>query len=199
MTIPLPGVESIVIFSSVAGATILAMLLSLFLLRTIRKHRTAVRCELSVANLEPPRPVRHTVILPVPALPNRAVLATVGYAKSMSKDIIAVHVNIEGRDPAEIQSAWRKFVDDVPLIVLESPHRSVLRPLLRFIDEMAALREEDKLTVVMSELVPDRWWHKLLHNQMGFLLKEELLCRPGIVVTSVRYHMKSAPQTETEF
>ncbi|HEX9760203.1 MAG TPA: hypothetical protein VGA40_04760, partial [Candidatus Acidoferrales bacterium] len=81
-------------------------------------------------------------------------------------------------------------VDDVPLVVLSSPYRSVVQPLLRFIDEVEDLRNDDKLTVLMPEFVPARWWHNLLHNQTSLALKGALLFRPGIIVTSVPHHLK---------
>ncbi len=99
-------------------------------------------------------------------------------------------VNTEGRDATDIQAGWKKHVDDVPLIVLESPYRSVLQPLLRFIDEMEDLRQDDKVTVLLPEFVPARWWHNLLHNQTTLMLKGALLFRKGIVVTSVPHHLR---------
>jgi hypothetical protein len=153
---------------------------------------------LPLEGFEQVRTVRHTVILPVPGTLNRVVLAAVEYATSISADIIAVHVNTAERDHEEVLSGWRKFVDNVPLIILDSPQRSVVRPLVRLVDEFAALRTNDKLTVVMPEFVPDHWWQKLLHNQIGLLLKEELELNSRIIVTSVPYCMKSRPQTKTE-
>ena len=165
----------------------------MFLYLKIREAHAAIGRELALTGTERPRAVRNTVIVPVPASPNRIVLAAVEYARSMSPEVIAVHVNTEQHDGAGMRVAWKRFVDDVPLIILESPHHSVLRPLLRFIDEMAALRTDGKLTVVLPELVPDQRWQRLLHNRISSLLKEELLYRPGVIVTSVRYHMKSPP------
>lgn len=193
------GVVTIVKFTPVVWIAILAVLLFVLLFRKNREDRSAVTRGLSLSDSERPRAARNTVIMPVPATPDRVVLAAVEYAKSISKDVIAVHVNTEGRDRSEILARWKKFVDDVPLIVFNSPHRSVLRPLLRFIDEIAALRSEDKLTVVVPELVPKRWWHKPLHNHISSILKEALLLRPGIVVTSVPYQLKGRPRTKTEF
>jgi hypothetical protein len=66
----------------------------------------------------------------------------------------------------------------------------VVQQLLRFIDEIEDLRDDDKLTVVLPEFVPSRWWHNLLHNQTSLMLKGALLFRPGIVVTSVPHHLR---------
>lgn len=150
------------------------------------------------AELLPSRPCtfRNTVILPVPAKPNRAVLGAVEYAQSISADVIAVHVLTGGQHREELLSGWKKFVDGVPLIVLDSPHRSVLRPLVQFIDEIRDLRNDQTVTVVLTEVVPASWWQKLLHNQITSLLKDELDSRPGVVVTSVRHYLR--PDSEVQ-
>jgi len=173
-----------------AWVVLLAIPFLVYLFRLTRQHYFQVTTELSLSSYDKPRVARHTVIVPVPASPNRVVLAAVEYAKSVSQDVMAVHVSTDGHQRADILARWKKFVDDVPLIVLDSPYRSVLRPMLRFIDEIEDLRPDDEITVLLPEFVPDRWWHGLLHNQTSLQLKGALLFRPGIVVTSVPYHFR---------
>jgi hypothetical protein len=85
---------------------------------------------------------------------------------------------------------WENWVPDVPLVVLESPYRSILRPLLRFIEEVEAFRADDIVTVLLPEFVPKHWWQRLLHNQNGLILRSALSFKPRIVVTSVRHHLR---------
>jgi hypothetical protein len=177
-------------FTHGAWLVMVAIPLVVIMFRKVRHHYFEVTKELSLADFEKPRVLRHTVIIPVPAAPNRVVLAAVEYAKSISDDVVAVHVSTDGHERAELDARWKRFVDDVPLVVLASPYRTVLRPLLRFIDEMADLRPEDEITVLLPEFVPVRWWHTLLHNQTSLILKGALLFRPDIVVTSVPYHLR---------
>ncbi len=157
--------------------------------RKVRRHYYELTREMSLAEAEQARVLRHTVIIPVPSQPNRMVLAAVEYARSISRDVIAVHVS-DGHNRAEILEGWKKHVPDVPLIVLESPYRSVVGPLLRFVDEVEDLRSDDELTVLLPEFVPHKWWHNLMHNQTTLLLKGALLFRPGIIVTSVPFHLR---------
>lgn len=175
------------------GAWVVILAIPLFVLgfHAIRRHYFQVSTELSLSGYETPQATRHTVIIPVPSAPNRVVLTAVEYAKSVSRDVLAVHVSTDGDTREELLMRWKKFVDDVPLLVFDSPYRSVLRPLLRFIDEIEMLRPDDKLTVLLPEFVPGRWWHGLLHNHTSLLLKGALLFRPGIVVTSVPYQLGS--------
>jgi hypothetical protein len=78
----------------------------------------------------------------------------------------------------------------VPLVIVESPFRSVLRPLLHYIDAIDKQITDGTLVVVLPELVATRWWHQLLHNQFPLRVKAALLFRPGTVVVSVPYHLQ---------
>jgi hypothetical protein len=77
----------------------------------------------------------------------------------------------------------------VNLIVLPSPYRSLMEPLLESIEQVAAENANDYVTVILPEFVPKRWWQHLLHNQTSLLIKGALLFRPNIVVTSVPCHL----------
>jgi hypothetical protein len=81
----------------------------------------------------------------------------------------------------------------VPLEIVESPYRTFVRPLLRYIDAIDSQRNDDTLIIVLPELVATRWWHQLLHNQTALRLKAQLLFRPGTVVVNVPYHLQHAP------
>ena len=184
-------VVAVVKFTHGAWLVIVAIPCCVFAFRKIRQHYFDVTRSLSLADYEHPVGARHTVIVPVPASPNRMVLAALKYAKSISPDVLAVHIESEKQERSEALAAWKRFVSDVPLIVLDSPYRSVLRPFLGFVDEISDARPDHEITVIIPEFVSDRWWHSLLHNQTSLLLKGALLFRPGIIVTSVPYHLRN--------
>ena len=94
------------------------------------------------------------------------------------------------RTTEEIRKQWETWGHDVPLVVLKSPYRSLLRPLLEYIDEADAVRPDNFITVVLPEFVPARWWHHLLHNQRALLIKGALLFKPNTIVTSVPFHLE---------
>jgi len=77
----------------------------------------------------------------------------------------------------------------VNLIVLRSPFRSLMEPLLEYIEQTSEEKANDYITVILPEFVPARWWHHLFHNQTSLLIKGALLFRPNIVVTSVPFHL----------
>ncbi|MCL6480414.1 MAG: APC family permease [Firmicutes bacterium] len=180
---------AVVKFQEGAWLVVVAVPAVMLLFWKTRRHYFELQTELTLADFEKPRVARHTVIVPVPIHLNRVVLTAIEYAKSISRDVIAVTVNTGEAKTDTLLHNWKKFVEDVPLIVLDSPYRSVARPLLRFIGEIEDLRTDDKVTVVLPEFVPQRWWHNLLHNQTSLILKGALLFRPGIVVTSVPHHL----------
>jgi len=155
----------------------------------IRRHYFKVATELSLASYDQMRELRHTVVVPVPGI-NRASLGAVEYARSLSRDVLAVQVNVDGLDADKLMAQWESWVPDVPLVVLHSPYRSILRPLLKFIDEVEDFRDDDVVTVLLPEFVPARWWQRILHNQNGLILRGALSFKPKVVVTSVRHHLR---------
>jgi len=173
-----------------AWVVVIAVPLLMYLFWKTRRHYFLVTKQLSLADFDRPHVARHTVIVPVAPTPNRVVLTAIEYATSISKDVIAVTVNTDARSRKEIQENWKRFVEDVPLVILDSPYRSVVQPLLRFIGEIEDLRHDDKVSVILPEFVPARWWHNLFHNQTSLVLKGALLFRPNIVVTSVPHHLR---------
>ncbi len=177
-------------FSEGAWVVIFAVPAVMFLFWKTRRHYFNVTMQLSLSGAERTSVTRHTVIVPVSPTPNRVVLTAVAYAKSISRDVIPVTVNTGHMSRDEIQRAWNRLFADLPLVVLDSPYRSVVQPLLRFIDEIEDLRDDDKVTVLLPEYVAAKWWHNLLHNQTTLVLKGSLLFKPRIVVTSVPTHLR---------
>jgi amino acid transporter len=172
-----------------AWVILLAIPLYVLLCLRVRKHYFEVGLEMSLADYEKPKELRHTALVPVSGM-NKMVLSAVEYARSISPDVVAVMVNVDNADRAQLEQQWEEWVDDVPLVLLESPYRSIHRPLLLFVDEIQGWRDDDVVTVVIPEFVTRHWWHHLLHNQTSLFLKAALLFRRGIVVTSVPQHLR---------
>jgi hypothetical protein len=107
-----------------------------------------------------------------------------------------VYVELSPRETEEVREKWERWWPDIPLMVVASPYRSVLQPLLDFLDRTDNEHNDGQLaTVVLPEFVPARWWQVLLHNQTALLLKAALLFNRGIpgrerVVIDVPYHLR---------
>ena len=121
--------------------------------------------------------IRHKVVVLLAGL-NRCSLVALQFARSLSRDVTAVIVDVDHAATAETAKRWKQLVPDVPLHQLASPYRSVIRPLMDYLDQVDHReRERGPAVVVFAEVVPARWWHHLLHNQTALLLKTVLLHR----------------------
>jgi hypothetical protein len=89
-----------------------------------------------------------------------------------------------------MEEQWRVWGDGVPLVVLRSPYRSVLRPLVAYLEALDDGRANSFVTVVLPEFVPGRFWHHLLHNQRALLIKGALLLKTNTIVTSVPFRLE---------
>jgi hypothetical protein len=112
------------------------------------------------------------------------------YAESISTDVRAVYVNDNSEQIAALRNDWQTWGGRVRLVLLESPFRSLMEPLLDYIEQVERERSHASITVVLPEFVPSRWWHHLLHNERALSIKGALLCRPNVVVTSVPFHLR---------
>jgi hypothetical protein len=154
----------------------------------INAHYKEVAEHLTMERYDPVPDFKHTVLVLVGRL-HRGIMPAIHYARSMGDDVRGVYVEIEPDKTADVLQRWQRWVPDVPLVVLESPYRSLTGPLLEYINSVEDEREDDVVTVIIPEFVTEKWWTTLLHGQNGLLLKWALLFRENVVVTNVRYHL----------
>jgi amino acid transporter len=177
-------------FTEGAWAIIMIIPLIVLALLSINKHYADVAEQLSLADARPPVAVRrHTAIVLVSGV-HRGVIPAVQYALSIAPDnVTAVYVDMDADATEKIKKKWAQWGSGVPLVVLDSPYRSLMRPIMGYIDEIDALYDDDVLTIILPEFVPSKWWQYALHNQTGLQLKAALFFSRGRVVTSVPYHL----------
>ncbi len=176
------------------GAWIIILLVPLFIwiFRRIHRHYLNVGRQLSLVGHNPAnlaQPLQHTVILPISGL-HRGVVEALRYAQSIGTDTRAVFIELDSGAAQNLERAWKEWGRGVPLVVLPSPFRSVLSPLLDYIDDLRSKNSSRVVTVLIPEFVTARWWEGIFHNQTALLMRAALLFRPNIVVTSVRYHLE---------
>jgi amino acid transporter len=176
----------------VDGAWIVVVLIGLFMLMflAIKSHYADVAGQLSLEDYEGPPPMSHSVLVLVGDL-HRGVVEALQYAKTLSPDAKAVYVELDPERTRRLEEKWVKHGFGVPLVVLTSPYRSLLGPLLDYIDNLRGREGRHMVTMVLPEFIPARWWQHLLHNQTALLIKGALLFRRNVVVTDVPYHLKS--------
>ena len=144
--------------------------------------------ELTLRGYEPQTRVHNTVLIPIGGL-QRAVVEALRYAETLSDDVRAIYVDVNPANTEQLRKEWDAWGGRVKLVVLPSPFRSLMEPLLEYIEQAAAEKTSDYVTVILPEFVPRKWWQHLLHNQTSLLIKGALLFRPNIVVTSVPFHL----------
>jgi amino acid transporter len=183
------------------GAWIVVVLIPVLVLMFVAINRHYQRFEREKVSDIPihPQDIHHRVIVPIAGL-DRAAIQSLAYARSISKHVTAVHVAIDEEDANKVREVWERWQknladdDETQLIIIESPYRSLSRPLLAYIDTIHELFPADTVTVILAEFVVAHWWEQILHNQTALRLKASLLFRPGIVVTSVPQHLRSRPR-----
>jgi hypothetical protein len=169
------------------------IVLLIFAMRGIHKHYARASIELATPTPLDPAEIKHTVIVPISAV-NRVARQTLAYARSISDNVTAVHITDDEEEIESMRQAWNVLGTDIPLVIIESPYRALVSPLLKYIDEVDKQRPDDTLTIVLPEFIARHWWEHLLHNQTALRIKAALLFRPGTVVISVPYHLERAPQ-----
>jgi hypothetical protein len=174
------------------GAWVVVVLIPCFVALFMAIHDNYLRVADQLALKEAVEPLGPEevgkVIVPV-ASPNQAVLRTLRYARAISRDVTAVHVAEDPEVEEALRRNWEMMHCDIPLLILETPFRSFLGPLLAYIDALDARSPGSLITVVLPEFVPAHWWENVLHNQTALRLKLSLLNRPNTVVTDVPYHL----------
>jgi amino acid transporter len=167
------------------GAWIIAVLIPLLVwgFMRIHAHYADEAAELQVDQPPVPTPVTHTTLVPVVRL-DRAVSQTLGYAMSIGGPVRALHVVVDEQQADDLRKAWDAWGIDIPLVMLKSPYRTIIEPLLHEI-RRAHHETGGRVTVVLPEVVPRHWWQQALHNQTALTLELMLRTNPDVVVTTL--------------
>jgi amino acid transporter len=129
---------------------------------------------------------RHLVLVPVDGL-NEAVVGTINYARTVSPSVTALHVTDEPEDGRELRDAWERTFPDVPLLIIDSPYRSFIAPVMAYIDTLTEVEPAPYVTVVLPEF-RTRWsWQRWLHNQSARGLRAALMARPNTAVCELPF------------
>lgn len=175
-------------FSEGAWLIVVALAIMLLIFSRIKRHYNYLAEELRVPESESIEKVKTTALLLVPRV-HRGVLHAIAYAQSMTKDVRALHVTLDKASAETIKSEWDKHKVAMPLVILESPYRSLIEPVIEYIDQALAEEPNTMITVIVPQAVPKRFWHGILHNNAAVALKLALSSRKNVVVTNVRYFL----------
>ena len=169
---------------------VIPILVAAFL--AMRRHYETVAASLSLENFEGPPQFQHTVLVLVGDV-HRGVVRALAYAVTLASPnatVRGVYVETDPARTARVEEKWSRWGLGVPLVVLTSPYRSLLSPLLDYIDQIQARGDDQMVTIVLPEFLPRKWWQHILHNQTALLVKGALLFRRNLVVADVPYLLK---------
>jgi amino acid transporter len=183
-------------FLAGAWIAILAMVIFYGIMRSIRGHYDRVEEELVIRDSDPILPTRVHAIVLVSKL-HKPTMRALAYAKATRPNVLeAVFVDVDGGRTNKLVDEWDAQGIDVPLKMLYSPFREVIRPIVQYAVEIRESNPRGVVAVYIPEYVVGRWWEQILHNQTALRLKGRLLFTPGVMVTSVPYQLRGAEEAK---
>jgi amino acid transporter len=176
------------------GAWMVLVLIPLFviLMLKIRRHYAGVAKQLKLDVSEKPKEInlseqKKYVIVPIDTL-NKSFLKALNYARTISDNIIVFHVSVDDEATEKLMEKWEDYNVGIPLVVKKSPYRSLIHPLVKFIEsEEYAAGHNDTVTVVIPQFVIAKWWGNILHNQTSLFIKTSLIKRRNIAIVTIPY------------
>jgi amino acid transporter len=191
------GVIVLIVAASkfLAGAWLVMILIPMLVALMWAIHVHYRRLEQAIAPrslLAVTRPARSPlVIVPIARLDQPSIEA-LAFARSIAPDAVAVHITNDADAAAELRDRWSQLGGGAELVIVESPYRALIGPLLRYLDALQRQDPDRRLLIVLSEVVPRHWWDNFLHNQTALRLKFALFFRPNTIVADVPYHASEA-------
>ena len=172
------------------GAWMVCVFIPLMVLMFIAIHRHYLeivdQLHPQLGDLLPPK--LHRVLIPISTF-HKGTAKSISYALSISEDVRAIYIALDPERTKRIRDIWSHWCIDIPLVILESPYRSIIRPLLDYIDKLQQEEPDQLITVILPEFVAAKWWQQFLHNQTALLIRGILHFKKGVTVTSVRHFL----------
>jgi len=181
-------------FSHGAWAVLVFIPIMVFVFKKIRSHYDDMAEQLHLpleenVQYDDTLVVRNYVIVPISS-PTRVVYESLKFAKTLSKDIIVLHIAKDEESAAKVQMKWEQWNPGMDLEIIQSPYRLTIQPLLDYVEALKKRKNpQDYITVVIPEFETRKWWHRLLHNQTGWLLHAMLVIKENVSVTTIPYHL----------
>jgi len=167
---------------------------------TIHHHYKDLAHSLSLEDFSgnPTRQTRHRVIMPISGV-HQGTMDGLRYARLLSDDVTVVHISLDAAETEKVQKKWITWGEGTRLVILDSPYRLFIEPLLEYLEGIIDNRQSNEtITVVVPQFMPSKRWHNVLHMQTANVLRGELLNKHGVVVTDVPYHVHESHEAHKE-
>lgn len=181
----------VIVEKTLQGAWIVLVLIPaiVWIFQRVHAHYQYLRSQLTMIGYETEPLPPHTVLVLVHNV-HRGVMPALNYAREISSDVCALHIEIDPANTQILKTRWNQWVQDIPPVIVESPYRSLVGPIVEYIRQVRTDHPRHLVTVVVPEFVVTRWWERFLHANSAFLIKMAVANIPGVVVTNVRYYLK---------
>lgn len=181
----------VLIEKTLEGAWIVVIIIPvmIWMMDKVYQHYQYMRSQLSLIGYEPEPPSPHTVLVLIHDV-HRGVIPALNYAREIASDVRAVHIEVNPQHTPTLKMRWEQWGDRIPLVIIESPYRSLVGPIVEYVRQVKADHPRHIVTVVVPEFVVTRWWQRILHANSAVLIKLFVANIPGVVVTNVRYYLK---------
>lgn len=169
-----------------AWVVVVVIPIIMWIFTQINRHYQKMRQQLTLIGYEPEPLPPHTVLVLVPDV-HRGVVPALEYAREIAEDHRAVHIEVNPANTQRLKERWEQWGGNMPLVVIESPYRSLIGPLVEYVKQVRVDHPRHLITVVLPEFVVTKWWERVLHNNSALLIKLALGGIRGVVITNVRY------------
>lgn len=167
----------------------------IYIFKKIHKHYITTAEQLRITpeefmnRLEVTNP-KALIIVPIAGI-TKIVAETIRYSKSVGGDVRLLYIYTDEEECRKFEEKWERLGLDIPVDVMYSPYRSIIQPILSYVSELEMQKSiYDYITIVIPEFETAKWWHRLLHNQTGWILRTLLILRENIIVSTLPYHFK---------
>ena len=191
-------VQVVTKFTSGAWIVVVLIPLIILLLRAIHEHYRLFAEEVKFVGHSPIVPLHHTVVVPISAV-TKATSGALVYATMISADVHAIYIDLDHTATARLRADWAAWDIGIDLVVIDSPFRSVLTPMVQYVENLRRDAPGELVTVVVPEIVPNRWWEHFLHNKTALYIRTAFLFKPNVVVTAVPFHLGHAARLRDRF
>jgi cbb3-type cytochrome oxidase subunit 3 len=186
-------VVSVAKFSHGAWMVLVFVPVMIYVFKSIKRHYVDMAEQLHLpledGSLAASPRGKNIVVVPI-STPTRVVVDTINYAKLIGQDVIALHVATDEDTGCRVQEKWQQWNPGVKLVTVYSPYRLLIQPVLTYVEQLEKEKlPQDYITVLIPEFETRKWWHRLLHNQTGWILRTLLILRENVIVATIPYHL----------
>jgi amino acid transporter len=160
----------------------------LFLLVRAHYNRVGEQLRLIPSNI-PPSTIKQFVVVPIDDV-NYASLRAMSFARTICKDIVVLHIATDTDRVGKVQQKMKTYAPDLELVVVESPLRSIVPPLLTYVNALHKQHPGTFISIVLPEFITAHWWERFLHNRTAEQLTDAFKKHPDVAVILVPYRLQ---------